>query len=98
MAKTKQFGNLKTGEENLKGGLSNLFPKTNISTLKQDKVEPQKEVTYTRKTFLIEEKDFDYIKSFVKFMRMKGQTNYTQKEALTAALSLLKENYPDSVN
>jgi hypothetical protein len=47
------------------------------------------------KTLNIEEDDFKFIKKYVRYRRMGGDTEFTQKEALEEALSLLKDKYPD---
>jgi hypothetical protein len=90
MAK-KSFGNL--GKvENMGGGLSNLITDT---SKKEQKSSVKTEKTYLVKTLNIEEDDFKFIKKYVRYRRMGGDTEFTQKEALEEALSLLKDKYPD---
>jgi hypothetical protein len=91
----KKFGNLKTGEENLKSGLSNIFPQNKINSPSAEA--QKKETTFARATFLIDPQDLKYIKDFVKYKRKNGLTNYTQKETLGEALELLRKKYPDSI-
>ena len=49
---------------------------------------------YKVHSFCIDWNDFDYLNDFVAHMRMSGNTKFTQKDALGAAIGLLKRKYP----
>jgi hypothetical protein len=93
MSKKKTFGNL--GQVDNIGGLSNLIADTSSSIKKVRQEDKPVSNPYIIKTFNIAEDDFLYIKKYVKFRRMQGDTDYTQKEALGEAIRLLKLNTPD---
>jgi hypothetical protein len=84
----KKFDNL--GKTENMGGLSTL-----IQDSTKEKPTPTADKDYIIKTFTIAEADFNYIKKYVKYRRMNGDTEFTQKEALGEAIKLLRGNTPD---
>jgi hypothetical protein len=87
----KKFENL--GKVENMGGLSSLITDSSKPVSLAHNNEPIK--TYTVKTFNITPDDFTYIKKYVKYRRMQGDTEFTQKEALEEAIGLLRKNTPD---
>ena len=90
MAK-KEFTNLSKSSDNLSGGLNNLFADKGISHV------PHKESTATTKpqTFIVLIDDLEFIKEFVYYKKTLGDYDYNQRKALTEAIGLLREKYPD---
>jgi hypothetical protein len=84
----KKFGNLDKTDN--MGGLSTL-----IQDSTKEKSRDTSNKDYIIKTFTIIEADFNYIKKYVKYRRMNGDTEFTQKEALGEAIKLLRGNTPD---
>lgn len=50
---------------------------------------------YVVKTFNVLKEDFDFIQKYVKFKRMQGETEFTQKETINDALNLLRKKHPE---
>jgi hypothetical protein len=93
MSKKKTFGNL--GQVDNIGGLSNLIADTSGPSRPVRHEDKPVMNPYIIKTFNIAEEDFLYIKKYVKYRRMQGDTDFTQKEALGEAIKLLRQNTPD---
>ncbi|NJK95885.1 MAG: hypothetical protein HC905_14120 [Bacteroidales bacterium] len=72
--------------------MSNLITDT---SRKEQKSTVITEKTYLVKTLNIAEDDFKFIKKYVRYRRMGGDTEFTQKEALEEAISMLKDKYPE---
>lgn len=93
MSKKKTFGNL--GQVDNIGGLSNLIADTSGPSRPFRHEDKPVMNPYIIKTFNIAEEDFLYIKKYVKYRRMQGDTDFTQKEALGEAIKLLRQNTPE---
>lgn len=93
MSKKKTFGNL--GQVDNIGGLSNLIADTSGPSRPVRHEDKPVMNPYIIKTFNIAEEDFLYIKKYVKYRRMQGDTDFTQKEALGEAIKLLRQNTPE---
>jgi hypothetical protein len=56
---------------------------------------PDSQKDYKVHSFVIDLNDISYMEKFVKHMRYSGNINFTQKEALSLAISFLKKKYPE---
>lgn len=63
---------------------------------KSPRKEPILKKDYKVHSFVIDLKDFDYLERFVEHMKYSGNIYFTQKEALSLAISFLKKKYPEN--
>lgn len=90
MAK-KNFANLGSNE-NLSRGVDSLVKNTvQESNEEVKKVEEIKR--FSNKTFVVLDKDHEYLKKFVRVRAVETNSDYSQKDALSEAINLLREKY-----
>lgn len=91
----KEFANLTKSTDNISAdGLSNLFASKGIT---DNKPVQHKESTVTTKpqTFNVSIADLEFLKDFVYYKKTQGDFEYNQRKALTEAIGLLREKYPE---
>jgi hypothetical protein len=49
---------------------------------------------YKVASFNVSKENLSFLANFVKFKRMQGETEFTQREALEEAFQLLRQKYP----
>lgn len=82
------------------GGLRNLIPeaetqKEEISETKNEEKPQEADKPWKIRTFMVYDEDYEFINQYVLYMGFTKKKKYTQKEALSDAIRLLKEKHPD---
>lgn len=88
MAK-KKYLNIEKGQ-NLGINLNDL-----VQTEEQQNEVKTKE--YSIKTFMVNNQDMEFIENYILYMGYVKRKKYTQREAISDAISMLKEKYKDEM-
>lgn len=88
MAK-KKYLNIEKGQ-NLGINLNDL-----VQTEEQQNEVKTKE--YSIKTFMVNKQDMEFIENYILYMGYVKRKKYTQREAISDAISMLKEKYKDEM-
>jgi hypothetical protein len=91
MAK-KNFPNLGSNE-NLSRGVDSLVTNT-FQESKKEVTKTEEIKIFSNKTFVVLDRDHEYLKKFVRIRAVETDSDFSQKDALIEAINLLREKYP----